>query len=344
MRAAVVGYGYWRPNVARALAKLVGPQEVLICERQQDRLAQAARDLPEAEQTADWADVLRRPDVGAIALCTPAATHFDLAMKALAAGKHLFVEKPIVTSTKEAMALADEAERRDQVLMVGHVFRYLPAVHTLRSLIAEGKLGELRYLHSDRTSLGPRAREDVTVVWDYLIHDVYLRPWLVGRPVSSVRALGGCYLRPGVEDVVFAHWDFGGGVIGSSRASWYDPEKVRRLVVVGSSGMAVLDDLQPEARLTLFRRGYAPYEGTDDFGNQGLRLFDEGGETVPTSDGEPLLEECRAFLSAIDEGQVLPQGRDEIVATTAVCETVERSLKSGLQETVPLSMNGRRKS
>ena len=342
MRVAVVGYGYWGPNVARALAKLVGPQEVLICERRRDRLAQAAHDLPEAEQTADWADVLRRPDVGAIALCTPAATHFDLAMEALEAGKHLFVEKPIVTSTKEALALVDEAERRGQVLMAGHVFRYLPAFHTLRSLIAEGKLGEIRYLHSDRTSLGPRAREDVTVVWDYLIHDVYLLPWLVGRPVSSVRALGGCYLRPGVEDVVFAQWDFGDGVIGCSRASWYDPEKVRRLVVVGSSGMAVLDDLQPDARLTFFRRGYAPSDGTDDFGNQGLRLFDDGGETVPTSDEEPLLEECRAFLSAIDEGQVLPQGRDEIVATTAVCETVERSLKTGHQETVPLSVNGRR--
>ena len=132
-------------------------------------------------------------------------------------------------------------------------------------------------------------------------------------------------------------------MIGCSRASWYDPEKVRRLVVVGSNGMAVLDDLQPDARLTFFRRGYVSAEGTDDFGNQGLHLFDDGGETVPTPDGEPLLEECRAFLSAIDKGQVLPQGRDEIVATTAVCETVERSLKTGHLETVPLSVNGRRK-
>lgn len=334
MRAAVVGYGYWGPNIARALAKLVGSQNVLICERQQDRLAQAACDLPEAQQTTDWAEVLSNSDTAAVALCTPAATHFDLAMEALAAGKHLLVEKPIVTSTKEALTLADEAEQRGQVLMVGHVFRYLPAVNTLRSLIAEGKLGELRYIHSDRTSLGPRAREDVSVVWDYLIHDVYLLPWLVGRPMSSVRALGGCYLRPDVEDVVFAHWDLGAGVIGSSRASWYDPEKVRRLVVVGSTGMAVLDDLRPDARLTLFRRGYAQHEGTDDFGNQGLRLFDEGGETVPTSDEEPLLAECRAFLSAIEEREVLPQGRDEIVVTTAVCEAVERSLKTGKQETV----------
>lgn len=340
MRVAVVGYGYWGPNVARSLAKLVGPKSVLVCERQPDRLAQAARDLPEAEQTADWADALRRPDVEAIALCTPAAMHFDLAMDALAAGKHLLVEKPIVTSTKEAQTLADEAERRGRTLMAGHVFRYLPAFHTLRSLITDGTLGELRYLHSDRTSLGPRAREDVTVVWDYLIHDVYLLPWLVGRPVSSVRALGGRYLRPDIEDVVFAHWDFGGGVIASSRASWYDPEKVRRLVVVGSSGMAVLDDLQPDARLTLFRRGYVPYDGTDDFGNQGLRLFDDGGETVPTSDEQPLVAECRAFLTAINKGQALPQGRDEIVATTAVCETVERSLKTGDQETVPRSAAG----
>ena len=343
MRVAVVGYGYWGPNIARALAKLVGPENVLICERQQERLDQAARDLPEAPQTTDWADVLRCEDVKAVALCTPAATHFDLAMQALAAGKHLFVEKPIVTSTKEATTLADEAERREQVLMVGHVFRYLPAANALRSLIAEGKLGELRYLHSDRTSLGPRAREDVSVVWDYLIHDVYLLPWLVGRPVSSLRALGGCYLRPDVEDVVFAQWDFGAGVIASSRASWYDPEKVRRLVVVGSSAMAVLDDLKPDARLTLFRRGYAPHEGMDDFGNQGLRLFDEGGETVPAGNEEPLLEECRAFLSAIDMRQPLPQGRDEIVVTTVVCETVELSLKTGQQETVPPIVSGRTK-
>ncbi len=348
MRAAVVGYGYWGPNVARSLAELVGPNNVLICERRPERLVQAAQDLPEAEQTTDWATVLGCADIEAIALCTPAATHFGLAMEALAAGKHLLVEKPIVTSTEQAVLLADEAERRGQTLMVGHVFRYLPAFHVLRSLIADGTLGELRYLHSDRTSLGPRAREDVTVVWDYLIHDVYLLPWLVGRPVSSVRAIGGCYLRPDIEDVVFAHWDFGGGVIASSRASWYDPEKVRRLVVVGSSGMAVLDDLKLDGRLTLFRRGYAPAEGTDDFGNQGLRLFDEGGETVSTSDEQPLVAECRAFLAAIQDGEALPQGRDEIVATTAVCETVERSLKTGDQETVSSSavgvsgINGRR--
>lgn len=342
MRIGVVGYGYWGPNVARALARLVEPENLLICEGRPDRLMQAARDLPEADQTELWSEVLRRSDVGAIALCTPAATHFGLAMEALRAGKHLFIEKPAVTSTTEALTMSREAELRDRVLMAGHVFRHHPAAGALRSLIQDGRLGDLRYVYSDRTSLGPRAREDVTVVWDYLIHDAYLLPWLVGRPICSVRAVGESYLRPGVQDVVFAQWDFGGRIIGSSRASWCDPEKVRRLVAVGSHAMAVLDDLRPPGRLTLFHRGYEPHEGIDDFGNQGLRLFDEGSEVVASPGEEPLVSECRAFLSAVRERRALRQARDEIVATTAVCEAVERSLKSSQAEVVSLDAGDRK--
>jgi len=334
MRVAVAGYGYWGPNVARALAGLIGPADVLVCERRPDRLRQAALDLPGIECMEGWPEVLQRADINAIALCTPASTHFALASQALAAGKHLLVEKPAVTSTAEALALTADAQRRHRVLMAGHVFRYLPAARLLRSLIQSGRLGDLRYLYSDRTSLGPRAREDVSVVWDYLIHDAYLLPWLIDRPARSVRAAGGAYLRPGVQDVAFAHWDFGAGVIACSRASWCDPEKVRRLVVVGSMGMAVLDDLQPAARLTFFRRGYEPYEGIDPFGNQGLRLFDGGGEVLASGDEQPLGEECRAFLAAVQQERAPPEARDEIITTTAACEAVERSLETGLPERV----------
>ncbi len=342
MRVGVVGYGYWGPKVARALAQLVGAHNLLICERRPAGLAQAARDLPEAEQTERWPDLLGRSDVCAVVLCTPANTHYELASEALTAGKHLLVEKPAVTSTEEAIALTGEAARRRRVLMAGHVFRYLPAAGALRTLIEDGTLGELRYLYSDRTSLGPRAREDVSVVWDYLIHDAYLLPWLLGRPVRSVRAVGGSYLRPGLQDVVFAQWDFGAGIIGCSRASWCDPEKVRRLVVAGSRGMAVLDDLQPAARLTLFRRGYEPHEGIDDFGNQGLRLFDDGAEVVATSSDEPLVEECRAFLSAVRERRTADDARDDIITTTAVCEAVERSLATAQSEAVSVDLSERR--
>lgn len=334
MRVAIIGYGYWGPNVARTLAQLLGPQHVIVCERRPDRLLQAARDLPHVEQTARWSDLLPRADVSAVALCTPATTHYALASQALAAGKHVLAEKPAVVSTQEALALTDSAEQQQRVLMAGHVFRYLPAARALRSLIADGTLGELRYFHSDRTSLGPRAREDVSVVWDYLIHDAYLLPWLIDRPVRLVQAVGGSYLRPEVQDVVFAHWEFGAGIIGCSRASWCDPEKVRRLVVVGSRAIAVLNDLQPTARLTLFHRGYERHEGVDDFGNQGLRLFDEGGEVVETGDEPPLAEACRAFLAAVREGRAPAQTRDEIITTTAVCEAVERSLRTGRGEAV----------
>ncbi len=342
MRVGVVGYGYWGPNVARALAQLVGAPNVLICERRAEGLAQAGRDLPEADRTECWPDVLRDSEVAALVLCTPAGTHFALATEALAAGKHLLVEKPAVTSTEDALALTGEAGHRRLVLMAGHVFRYLPAASVLRTLIEDGTLGELRYFYSDRTSLGPRAREDVSVVWDYLIHDAYLLPWLLRLPVRSVRAAGGSYLRAGIEDVVFAQWDFGAGIIGCSRASWCDPEKVRRLVVAGSRGMAVLDDLQPAARLRLFKRGYEPHEGIDGFGNQGLRLFDEGAEVVTTPGDEPLVEECRAFLSAVRDRRPSGHERDDIITTTAVCEAVERSLATGRPEAVELRLTERR--
>lgn len=329
MKIAVVGYGYWGPNVVRSLCSLLDPTDVIVFDSREEQLARARSEHAQIGTAAAWRPLLDDGNVTALYLCTPASTHFDLASEALAAGKHVLIEKPFTTSSKEAIALFDEARRRGLALMAGHIFLYSPAARELKALIDADELGDIRYLYSRRTSLGPRAREDVSVVWDYFSHDAYLIPYLINCLPLDVSALGWAYLRPGIADVVFARMRFPGTVLASCQASWYDPLKVRNLCIVGSRRMAVYDDADPQTPLTLYERGYQPFDGLDSFGNCGLRRYDDGARPVAVDDEQPLVAQCRAFLEAVECGHT-PFGEEASVkATIATLEAAERSLKDG---------------
>ena len=325
MRIAVIGYGYWGPKVVRCLRGLLGPEQVALCETDQSRAAAARQDHPGLAVLGNWHEVLADPAIEAVYLCTPAAAHYPMALDALAAAKHLLIEKPITTSLSHATELFDEAGQRGVALIAGHIFRYDQALRALRSAIGAGELGEARYVYSTRTSLGPRVRDEVSVVWDYLVHDAYLVPYLLGLTPQEVSAHSGSYLRPPNPDVVFARLGFGGGLFAACQASWYDPQKIRRLCVVGSERMAVCED----GRLTLFDSGYARYEGYDGFGNHNLRLYDGGGRVVAAEGEEPLAAQARAFLEAAAAGRAPPGHVEEVLASLAILEAVDRSLQEG---------------
>jgi predicted dehydrogenase len=329
MKVAVIGYGYWGPKVARALSRVLPEEQVVICEPDPEARSEAARVHPLSPLASDCQALLADPSLEAVHVCTPARSHHSVAREALLAGKHVLVEKPLAATLDEGLALAREARSRGLVLMAGHVYLYNAPLTALRDLLLDGRLGEPRYLCSQRTSLGPRVREDVSVVWDYLMHDAYLLPYLLGRRPEAVSAHGGSYLRPGLPDVVFARLDFGDGVFAGCHASWYDPLKVRRLTVVGSERMAVFDELSEDGRLTVLDRGYRLEPGRDSWGNAGLRLYDEGERTVAVREEEPLVAQARAFVEAARRGEPPPGHLEAVLDSLAVLEAVDRSLEDG---------------
>jgi predicted dehydrogenase len=308
---------------------MMTPKDLVVCEVQQERHAALHHDHPRVALTPSWHSVLGDETICALALCTPAITHFELAMQALKAGKHVLIETPFALGVEKASRLFAEARRRDRVIMAGHVFSHSRHILALRRLLAEGVLGRIRYIQSHRASLGPRPREEASVIWEYLVHDAYLLPLLVGRAPRHVWAQGGDYLRTGIPDVVFTAWDFGGGVLASCQASWYEPDEARRLCLTGSRRMAVFDDLRDDARLLVYERGYEIETSMDSLENDSLRLYDKGIQAVNPEGEEPLVAQCRAFLRAVSRGQPPRRHRPQVLTTMAILEAVERSVLRG---------------
>jgi predicted dehydrogenase len=327
-RVAVLGYGYWGPNQVRTFARQLGSDHVIVADPLPARLEAAADAFPGIELRSDVESILTDPTVQALCICTPAATHAGLAAQALNLGKHVLVEKPLATSSRDAAELVRLAEQVERVLMVGHVFLYSAPVRRLQALARSNELGSLRFMHGTRTSLGPRAREDTNIVWDYLIHDVYISHSLLGEP-EEIAAHGQAYLRPGIEDVVFATLRYADGILVNLHASWYDPHKIRKLTLVGSERMAVYDESWGDRKVVVYDRGYAPARGRDAWGNLDLRLYDDGERGLDTSGPEPLREQCLDFLDAIATGgQPIANGASAL-GVIRMLEAIDVSLRRG---------------
>ena len=197
-----IGYGYWGPNVLRNLYQNPRAQVLIACDSSPQQNALLHEHYPTVEITANHEDVFNNPNIDAVCITTPAATHYALVKQALEAGKHVFVEKPMCSTVAEADTLISCAEQHDRILMVGHVYKYNKAVDIIKEVIDQGELGKIHYVRAIRTSLGPRIRADVNVVWDYAIHDLYIAMYLFGGRPERVRASGKSCLRSGIEDVV----------------------------------------------------------------------------------------------------------------------------------------------
>ncbi len=297
INVAVVGAGYWGPNLIRNLASLAEASLVTVCDRNPERLKPLA-DRFRTDVTTRIDDVLSRTEIEAVFIATPAETHFDLAKRCLLAGKHVFVEKPLATTSADARRLCELAEQLDRILMVGHLFQFEPATIRLIEMVRGGKLGVLRYTHGLRMSMSGTARLDTNIIWDALIHDAYIQPELFGRGPSRVLAVGGCYLKQNVEDVGFVIFDFGGGAMFHCTVSWYALEKKRSLMVVGSEGMISYDGLSLKP-LVRYDRRYVRSDELDPEGRSYWRWIEGGGEVVETLTAEPLRNECVHFLDCV---------------------------------------------
>src|SRR4029453_2541852 len=253
-RVALLGYGYWGPNLARNLHMHLGRDWVACVDPDPARRAEVARRYPWVQALADPAEVMADPEVDALVIASPARTHAPLVIEALQAGKHVLVEKPLALSTAEAVGLAEAADRTNRVLAVGHTFEYNPAVTRMRELLEAGELGDLWYLHSQRVNLG-RIQTDINALWSIGPHDISIANHLVGSAPRWAAARGARFLPPEVGAVAFPPLGYDGGVLAPIHVSWLDPSKLRRTTLVGSRRMVVFDDLDSEAQLRLYDKG-----------------------------------------------------------------------------------------
>lgn len=251
---AVVGCGYWGPNLIRNFSTSPSSTVVALCDPNEATLNKAGTLCPSARRTAVFETLLTDPTVEAVAIATPVGTHAALAGAALRAGKHVLVEKPMATSEREAEELVRLAERNQRTLMVDHTFLYSSAIRKIKELIDAGELGEIFYLDSVRINLG-LFQNDVNVLWDLAPHDLSIVDHLLGRLPRGLTATGACHTRGGLEDMAYLHLDFGNDLLASFHVNWLSPVKVRHLIVAGSKKSLVYNDLNPWEPVKVYDRG-----------------------------------------------------------------------------------------
>jgi predicted dehydrogenase len=324
-RIGIIGLGYWGPNLARCFEHLDDVQLVAICDRDADRLARVQKQFPHVQTHTDHDAIIHGGEVDAVVIATPTATHFPLAVQALQAGLHTFVEKPLATSAAECQDLIDLAEHQGRMLFVGHVFLYSAPVAKLRHLVLNGDLGDLCYISSKRLNLGP-VRQDVNALWDLAPHDVSIILELMGEMPISVSCSGLDYLKPNVHDVCSLTLHFDDKRMGIVHVSWLDPHKRREMTVVGSKKMAVYDDLMPLEKIKVYDIGIEAPPYADSFGE--FQYSYRYGDTYSPriKEVEPLKAECQGFIDCIRDG-VAPRtdGRNGL-DVVKVIEAAERSL------------------
>jgi predicted dehydrogenase len=254
---------------------------------------------PYTTTTSDYRALLRDPDIEAVIIATPVATHAALAREALTAGKHVLVEKPLTACADDAVALIELAEKMDRRLMVGHTFEYNPAVEELKGAISNGQIGEVLYVNATRVNLGIFQR-DINVLWDLAPHDISILIYILGRLPEAVSARGAAHVHRGIEDVGYLQLYFADNVMANVHVSWLDPHKIRQMTFVGSEKMLVYDDIGAE-KLKLYDRGVDPPGYSDTPEEHALSYRDRGTTVLPVPDVEPLHIQCRHFVQCIRE-------------------------------------------
>jgi predicted dehydrogenase len=332
LRIAVVGLGYWGPNIVRVLHDLPEAEVAWVCDVRDEALARIVRRFPAVHGTTSYERVLHDSNVDAVAIATPVGSHHALAAAGLEAGKHVFVEKPLAASVEQATDLISRASERELVLMPGHTFLYSPSVNAGRELIRNGELGDIFFITMSRVNLGLH-QPDVSVVWDLAPHDFsILRYWLDETPIR-VSAISRACLFGGVPDVAFINLEFASGIIVHLELSWLAPSKLRRTAVVGSHKMLVYDDTSNEP-IRIFDSG-ADLPDPESFGE--FRLTYHTGDIVsPRVDvTEPLELELADFCRAIRTGDEPVSSARLGLDVVRMTEAVDRSLA---QRGVPLEL------
>jgi len=254
IRIGIIGYGYWGPNVVRNFSTAEGAKVVMACDMNQQSLKKLKKAFPLLRLTADSNELINDPEVDAVAIVTPVFTHFELAKKALEAGKSIFVEKPFTDTVAHAEELVELAEKKKQKIMVDHTFLYTGAVKKIKQLVEDGVLGDLYYFDSIRVNLG-LFQHDINVVWDLAPHDIAIMDYVIGERPLAVVATGAGHFGRGLEDIAYLTFYYPRNVIAHINVNWLSPVKVRTTLIGGQKKMLVWNDLEPDEKIKIYDKG-----------------------------------------------------------------------------------------
>jgi predicted dehydrogenase len=254
MKVAVIGVGYWGPNLIRNFLSLDEVENVIACDHDASQLGKIARKFPGIETTSNYADVINRTDIEIVAIATPVSTHFEIAKRALLAGKHCWIEKPMTASVAEAEELNEIAEKNNLKIFVDHTFIYTGAVRKMKEIITSGRLGEIYYFDSVRVNLG-LFQHDVNVIWDLAPHDLSIMDYLLERKPLAVSAIGSCHVGNGLEDIAYLTLEFENNLIAHFHVNWLAPVKIRKTLIGGTKSMIVFDDMETSEKIKIYDKG-----------------------------------------------------------------------------------------
>ncbi|MEW6732255.1 MAG: Gfo/Idh/MocA family oxidoreductase [Acidobacteriota bacterium] len=324
---AIVGVGNWGFNHVRTFYQLSNCEVRLVCDLSEARLQKVREISPSITITNDYQQIIKDDNIAAVVIATDAETHYGLAKQALNAGKAVLVEKPITLDLREAAELVELAERRGQVLMVGHLLLYHPIVTALKNFLSSGEWGEIFYIYSTRVNLGT-LRTTENALWSLAPHDISVMMHLVGDSPVVVNAVGNSYIKPLVQDVVFFSLNFHNNIMGHGQASWLDPNKIRQFTIVSRKKMAVFDDVEPREKLRIYDKGYVDSKEYFSYGEQ--YTLRDGDIFIPAVKMfEPLKLECQHFLDCVANGtQPLTDGKNGF-DVLRVLTAAQRSLDQG---------------
>jgi predicted dehydrogenase len=321
-RIGVIGCGQWGPNQIRSFFFNPRTQVVRICDKSRERLRVNMELYPGIEGTTDFREITGAPDIDAVVVTTPVSAHFEIVQDALSHGKDVLCEKPLTLKSGQSETLAAQAGKNNLILMVGHVFLFNPGILELKKIIESGQVGDIHYLHAQRTNLGP-VRLDTNAVYDLASHDISIFNFLLGSAPKVLSAIGKCYLQERLEDVAFISLEYPGNILAHIHVSWLDPKKVRQITVVGKKKMVTWNDLSLSGPIEIYAKQVEKEQHYKDFGDFHL-LVKEGEVLLPhVKNVEPLKLQAEHFVDCVINRKKPLSDAESAVSVVRTLEAIE---------------------
>lgn len=326
MKIAVIGCGYWGPNLVRNFIQSHKVQELICCDTDPKRLARMKSLYQSVTVVTDYKEILEIPDLDGVAIATPVKSHYPIAKDFLTRERHVFVEKPFTHSFETSLELVKLAEEKNCVLMVGHTFEYSAAVNKIKEIVENGELGKILYISCIRVNLGLFQR-DINVIWDLAPHDISIILYLLGETPISVNSQGKAHFMPDIEDVATTTLNFKNGVIAFIHNSWLDPNKIRKTTIVGTKKMLVFDDIESQEKIKIYDKGVEvpPYYDTFADFHLAYRYGDIYSPRI--EEYEPLRKLCDHFIECVHDRRPPHSDGYSGLRVVSILEAANKSLR-----------------
>jgi predicted dehydrogenase len=328
VKIAVIGCGYWGPNLIRNLVQSNKVREVVCCDLSESRLQRMQYLYPAVKTRTDYHELLKEKDLDGVVISTPVRHHFPIARDFLAHGKNVLIEKPMTHSFESGLELVQLAEEKGRILMVGHTFEFSAAVHKIREIIQSGELGRVLYVSSIRVNLG-LFQPDINVIWDLAPHDISILLHVLDERPVSVSSQGMAHYQPGIEDVAITTLNFKNGLIAFLHNSWLDPKKIRKFTIVGTRKMLVYDDIKTQEKIKIYDKGLEAPPYYDTFAEFHFAYRSGDIHSPKVDEYEPLKLEIDCFLESIATGHTPPTDGYNGLRVVSILEGASKSLKNG---------------